>query len=181
MSVYRTDLGYTERYYGLYNVSTNPAGRTPAGWYKEAGQIVQVIHAGTSTTVTNSTGTAIDTGLTATITPTSATSKILVLVSQNGMYTSKPSAGAFTAVDGLTLFGNATGLINFGNLVGYTPFGNETFHVGYSASLTFLDSPGTTSAITYKTRFYNYAGTSGTTAVQAYGSRSTITLMEISA
>ena len=31
--VFRNDLGYTETYYGLYNVSTNPGGRTPAGWY----------------------------------------------------------------------------------------------------------------------------------------------------
>lgn len=33
MSVYRLDLGTQEIYYGLYNVSTNPGGKTPAGWY----------------------------------------------------------------------------------------------------------------------------------------------------
>lgn len=33
MSVYRTDLGVTQRYYGLYNVTTNPGGRGTAGWY----------------------------------------------------------------------------------------------------------------------------------------------------
>ena len=33
MSVYRTDLGMVERYYGLFNVSTNPGGRDTAGWY----------------------------------------------------------------------------------------------------------------------------------------------------
>lgn len=29
----RTDTGYVEQYFGLYNVSTNPGGRTTAGWY----------------------------------------------------------------------------------------------------------------------------------------------------
>lgn len=33
MSVYRTDLGVTQRYYGLFNASTNPGGRDSAGWY----------------------------------------------------------------------------------------------------------------------------------------------------
>ena len=33
MSVYRTDLGVTQRYYGLFNSSTNPGGRDSAGWY----------------------------------------------------------------------------------------------------------------------------------------------------
>lgn len=31
--VYRTDKGYEERYYALYNVSTNPGGAQTAGWY----------------------------------------------------------------------------------------------------------------------------------------------------
>ena len=39
MSVYRTDLGVTQTYFGLYNVSTNPGGKTPAGWYSEEGNI----------------------------------------------------------------------------------------------------------------------------------------------
>lgn len=33
MSVYRTDLGVTQRYYGLFNSSTNPGGMNSAGWY----------------------------------------------------------------------------------------------------------------------------------------------------
>jgi len=33
MRVFRTDLGVTQTYYGLYNVSTNPGGRDVAGWY----------------------------------------------------------------------------------------------------------------------------------------------------
>lgn len=32
-TIFRNDLGYAETYYALYNVSTNPGGRTAAGWY----------------------------------------------------------------------------------------------------------------------------------------------------
>jgi hypothetical protein len=35
MRVYRTDLGVTQTYYGLFNASTNPGGRDVAGWYNE--------------------------------------------------------------------------------------------------------------------------------------------------
>lgn len=31
--VFRTDTGITETYYAAWNASTNPGGRTPAGWY----------------------------------------------------------------------------------------------------------------------------------------------------
>lgn len=175
MSVYRTDLGYTERYYGLYNASTNPAGRTPAGWYKEAGQIVQVVYGISSTGITNSTQTFIDTTLTATITPTSATSRILVLVSQAGLSKSDGSA-----VNGLWLmlvknnvptqiFGYAIGL-NF--LVQNTYLGE--------AGTVFSEIAGTTSPITYKTQFRNEAA-SASVGLQGGGARSTITLIEISA
>jgi hypothetical protein len=30
--VYRTDLGYEEAFFGLYNAASNPGGRTTAGW-----------------------------------------------------------------------------------------------------------------------------------------------------
>ena len=32
-SVFRSDLGVTQRYYGVFNSSTNPGGRDTAGWY----------------------------------------------------------------------------------------------------------------------------------------------------
>lgn len=34
-SVFRTDLGYIETYYSVYNVSTNPGGTLTAGWYSD--------------------------------------------------------------------------------------------------------------------------------------------------
>lgn len=38
--VYRSDLGYTEAYYATFNITTNPGGASPSGWYPvEAGAI----------------------------------------------------------------------------------------------------------------------------------------------
>ena len=37
-AVFRNDLGYIERYYALYNVSTNPGGLSVAGWYRDLGR-----------------------------------------------------------------------------------------------------------------------------------------------
>lgn len=50
-SVFRTDLGVTETYHGLYNASTNPAGATPAGWYPS--KAVQVMKRNTVATNIN--------------------------------------------------------------------------------------------------------------------------------
>ena len=36
-TVFRTDLGYSETYYGTYNDVSNPGGASPAGWYPSAG------------------------------------------------------------------------------------------------------------------------------------------------
>lgn len=51
--VYRLDYGWEERYYDAYNSSTNPGGKTPAGWYK-VNNGLQIIN---PTTVTATGGT----------------------------------------------------------------------------------------------------------------------------
>jgi hypothetical protein len=65
-------------------------GLHPAG----GGKVLQVISATYSTTVTNGTNVYADTGLTATITPSLATSKILVIVAQNGVAKRVGNAGS---------------------------------------------------------------------------------------
>jgi hypothetical protein len=48
-TVWRNDLGALQTYYGLYNVSTNPGGRTAAGWGFEKPQgIVRTTSGGTN-------------------------------------------------------------------------------------------------------------------------------------
>lgn len=138
------------------------------------GSVLQVVNASYGVTVTNSTTTYADTGTTATITPTSATSKILVLVNQAGLQ--KGNSSATNGVN-LRLLRNSTELIVF---TMYAAWDNTVnYAVAGSGSTSFLDSPATTSATTYKTQLA-CSGT-GSAYVNAQGDTSTITLMEIAA
>jgi len=136
------------------------------------GSVLQVVNVTTATQASASTTTYVDTNLTATITPTSSTSKILVLVSQNGVY--KTSANGANGVN-LRLVKNSTALITFVFGGGYT---GTTVENTQAASTCYLDSPATTSATTYKTQLASYSN-AATAYVQAYNETSTITLLEI--
>jgi hypothetical protein len=130
--------------------------------------VLQVVYASYSTVASNSTTTYADTGLTATITPKFATSKILILVSQNGVYASSTNTGVGLAI----LRGTSANICQFSRLEG---FGSATI---ISSSASYLDSPATTSATTYKTQFALGQNT-GTVTVQNNSDTSTITLLEI--
>lgn len=142
---------------------------TPAA----GGKVLQVVNATYSTSTSSSSSTYADTGLTATITPTSATSKILVFVSQTGL-----SKDTSDTTLGLRLLRGATTLVTFETSAGWTGNGN-LIGVG-GASTTYLDSPATTSATTYKSQFASLDNASKVT-VQRLSATSTITLMEIGA
>jgi hypothetical protein len=139
------------------------------------GSVLQVVSATTSTNASNSTNVLADTGLTASITPSSASNKVLVIVSQNGCR--KESGNALSRVF-VQLQRNGTGIGDFAGSSAYTGV-NEINDIG-SVSASILDSPATTSAITYKTRFRNGAN-AAQVSVQTDSEVSTITLMEISA
>jgi hypothetical protein len=137
-----------------------------------AGTVLQVVSATTSTQTSNNTGNYIDTTLTASITPTSSSSKILVLASQNGIYTGAAVSNNFGRVK---LVRNSTDLILFGNELAEGLA--AAFGLG-GISCSFLDSPATTSSTTYKTQFQNQ---NGSFFVQVSSAVSTITLLEIAA
>ena len=142
------------------------------------GSVLQVVNVDYGTETSNATSTFADTGLTASITPLFSTSKILVLVNQAGC-AKQNNDTAFQ----LRLLRSSTVILNMEDIAGSTGTSNPNFFGACSA--TYLDSPATTSATTYKTQFASRANTSQAT-VQAYGSnsgfaRSTITLMEIAA
>lgn len=42
-SVFRSDMGYVETYFALYNSSTNVGGATPAGWYPTTGKMPKIV------------------------------------------------------------------------------------------------------------------------------------------
>ena len=134
-------------------------------------QILQVVVGSTSAQVQSSTTAYADTGVTATITPTSTSSKVLVIVSHNML---KLAGNALSAVD-LRLFRGATG-ISDSNLNLYT--GSSLANYLGGATMVYLDNPATTSATTYKTQFKNYVAAS-LVAMQPNGA-STLLLIEVS-
>ena len=138
-------------------------------------KVIQVVTAAYSTVTANSTTTFADTGLTATITPKFATSTILVLVNQNGLW--KSSANSGNAVNVRLMRGAS----NLGNLLAEYGFTGTSLELLLgSGSFAYLDSPATTSATTYKTQFSNRAA-AASVQVQTNSAYSTMILIEIGA
>jgi hypothetical protein len=138
-------------------------------------RVLQVVSGQTSSVASSTTNTYVDTNLTATITPSSATSKILVMVAQNGTY---KSAGNINNRITLGLFRGATEIYTVSDIL-FT--GTLLDLHGPTISILSLDSPATTSATTYKTQFRN-PGAAATVSVQVNSlSNSSIILAEISA
>ena len=137
-----------------------------------AGSVLQVVNATTSTSVSSSSSAYADTGLTATITPTSATSKILVLINHSSVYKTTNNTGVK-----IQLLRNATSLMLLAADAGDTG-SVATNNVG-SVGCNYSDSPATTSSTTYKTQFASRQNNA--TAIIGYSGEdtSTMTLMEI--
>lgn len=151
---------------------------TPAG----GGKVLQVVQA-TSTTATTVTSTTTygDLGLSVSITPSSATSKVLILVSQNiyGYRTSANNTGYAVQIvrDSTAVWTPSTGNYMSGYiLVGGAPSG--TTAVYNTLNMSYLDSPATTSAITYKTQG---RASGGGVVGQESSNSSSIIVMEIAA
>ena len=162
---------------GSTKIAVTSAGVAVTGLSKASlptGSVLQVVSVAYGTYVTNSTITYADSGLTATITPTSATSKILV-----HLVTNYRSGRLSTYSSGyINLVRNSTQLLEY--VVGnYGTTGTEDRAIGIG-TINYLDSPATTSATTYKMQLK--AGSSGSTMETSYDSNlSTIVLMEIAA
>ena len=144
-----------------------------SGAWAPTGTVIQVVNFTTTTPVSVSNSTFVDTTLTATITPKFATSNILVLVSQNGMRKVSGQAADDIAIK---LLRNSTLIAQPAFFAAYTATSLTLY--GLSCSLSYLDSPGITSAIVYKTQIANPDG-SGAVTTQGNNENSTITLLEI--
>jgi hypothetical protein len=149
---------------------TIPKGTMPAG------TVLQVVGATHSTTVTSSSTSAVSSGLTATITPTSSSSKIYVMV-VNPMRRNDTASVTFGIA--VSLFRNGSGLFTPMTNMGYS---NAVANMAVSVLVGFnyLDSPATTSATTYA-MFFNCATTSMSCSSCVDSNPATITLMEIAA
>ena len=137
------------------------------------GKVLQVVSATYAAETDNSSTTYADTGLTATITPTSATSTILVMIS-NTM--GKSAANSNNAIN-VRIMRGATEILENKQL-NYT--GNAEWSISQYA-MTYLDSPATTSATTYKLQFKQWFNNGALVRAQNDGSKASIVLMEIGA
>ena len=131
-----------------------------------AGSVLQVIQGSYNTEFSTTSNTFADTGITASITPTSATSKILVFYSVGYLIQD-------TNLGGLQLLRGATVLQSSIRAVA------SSTHASYMHN-EYLDSPATTSSTTYKIQANKNAGNAFITCWNAQ-QPSTITLMEIAA
>lgn len=148
-----------------------------------SGKVLQVVSTTKNDTFTTTSTTFTDlTGLSASITPTSTTSKILVFVDTN--YGSSGTSG----ISVFNLLRNSTNISQPATSLTWSGTANIYLNVGDSCAplgFHFLDSPATTSSTTYKvqvkintgnTLYVNRRGPSSDTS-----STSTITVMEIAA
>jgi hypothetical protein len=157
--------------------SSSISGLAPVGGLSspQTGSVLQVVQ-GTSTDATTTSTSFVTTGLSASITPTSSSSKILIFVTISDPYNaSVAQTGTFTVYRG------ATNIAPSGSGAAKA-FGfywtNSSGPYQHSLSFNYLDSPATTSATTY-TVYFATAG--GTLYTAINGTTNIITLMEIAA
>lgn len=180
--IYGTGSGtYTRRGIGstgqVLTVSGGvPTWSTPTGG---GGKVLQVVQDTLTTTFANSSSTFADVGLTVSITPSSSTSKIMVFVGMPYMYTSNTS-GAIHNYSSIRLLRDATQLqtTDFGWYNNAASSGNVDFYT--SAAYSYLDSPATTSSLTYKIQ--SKIASASSVSIYATGTIiSSIVVMEIGA
>ena len=165
-----------------------PVAGVPTGG---GGGIIQIKNAiKTDTQSTGASSNFVDiTGLSVAITPTSSSSKILICCNITAGHSAVSNVFGFRLMRGSTAIavGDAAGnrrQWTFGEMTAYSNTNNTTHGVGG----TFLDSPSTTSATTYKLQLYNkyntiYINRSGEDSNSENHGRgvSAITVMEVSA
>lgn len=137
------------------------------------GHILQVVNGTTSTQVSTTSVSYADTGLAATITPSSTSSKVLVFANIPDAH----NAGVGGSILYLNIVRGSTQIMEFARHSDYIQTGSI---VTYGGSTSYLDSPSTASAITYKVQFRIHAsGSSYQQYIFLNNSTGTITLMEI--
>lgn len=144
-----------------------------------AGRIAQVVTASTTTWISVTSTTFTDTSLTASITPKFSTSKIIALVTQ-AIYVQRNSSTY--AIGGFRLLRDSTALDdNTSNLTaGLYAAGATSVDIRQTPTRIYLDTPNSTSAITYKTQIASSESTT-TTSAQDNNRLSRIILIEVTA
>jgi hypothetical protein len=137
------------------------------------GRIIQVVNSTFTTSFSTTSSSFVSTGHTASITPTSTSSKIMCFV------TAELAQQDTNLNTHMTLFRDSTNLAGSGNA--FCDVLSSAGNIYANAAINYFDSPGTTSAISYSTRILVNGGTgiynAGGTGVTA--GKAVITLMEI--
>lgn len=155
-----------------------PTWASPAG----GGKVLQVVQSlDTGYIAITTTNTWSDANLSASITPSATSSKILVIISQQiDFYNNNNTAtGAFARLQrGTTTIWNGSATAEW---VGQIPFAGGGPR--QNISIVYLDSPSTTSSTTYKPQYKQTTNANDKTLYMQNGNggASTITLMEIGA
>ena len=146
------------------------------------GKVLNVVQSTYNTQVTVDSATFTDTGLSASITPSATSSKIMVLVSQT-FYNERAHREAFSGIQllrGSTVIATESEKSN-GSYMYINTGSSFNWNHGGRWTLQYLDSPNTTSSTTYKTQGRPHTTNNSGLVRFQYDSAvpSYITLMEI--
>lgn len=171
----RLGIGTAGQVLQVNSGATAPEWATPAGG---GGKVLQVVSATYSTNTTVSTTTFTDSGLSASITPSLATSKVLILSTTPVQIEDSPQTN---------IIGGAIRLLRDSTEI-YKPAGTNDFGIGAGrsiympVSMVYLDSPATTSSLTYKVQGKPQSTANGQyLAFQSSSGTSSMILLEIGA
>ena len=141
------------------------------------GKVLQVIQGTSSTSTSNNTTTYADSSLSASITPSSVSNKVLVLLTQKFfLATGTSDRGAIK----IKLLRASTGI--WEDTEFYLQTTGISGEIDRFVSMNYLDSPSTTSSTTYKTQFAINSTATNKISYAQYGSMpSYLTLIEIAA
>ena len=143
------------------------------------GKAIQVVTSTTGTNTQITTQSDTDTSLSASITPTSSSNKVLVLVSQMVQFQRDAGSGYEMAAT-TKLFRDSSQISKKTSsiTVGSGPTGTQGGRDGLAFAV--LDSPSTTSSVTYKTTgSCNTTNNNGTIRYNEGGTKGEITLIEV--
>ena len=160
-----------------------PTGKTltavDASAIRAPGMVIQTVFDAHSTQTSTNSSTFIDVGIQATITPKSASNKILCHVHVNGVYKDGSNIAGVGIKFLKTISGTTTEVARLANrAAGDNGSGSAAVQSIGTVSGCILDAPNTTGAVTYKATF-NAASNTGTAYVQVYTVESTLVLQEI--
>lgn len=164
------------------NLGTQPLTGSLPDTNAPSGSVIQVVQGSTTTQTSTSSTSFVDTTLSAAITPSSSSNKILAFVS-GPLYCGNTGYNTYTT---LRLLRDSTALLDTNHMTDNQAGTGVGVSAGSSLNISYLDSPATTSSTTYKLQIRlgqtSYSAVTRFPFQSGFGtSTATIILMEIAA